>query len=163
MAGGSSNPSFWITFGPQIFSAILAGTLSGYLVTRWKGREDAIEKRLDELIDKIEEVADSASGYWQLHHENASVKLEGVKVLAGIARLDGLRSALRDAMSKSATEEISRASSTFLRACTGGDFGVHNRETDIARASEILLVGASLAVVVRTARMADLRGLRRRK
>jgi hypothetical protein len=30
---------------------ILAALLSGYLVTRWKGREDAIEKRLDEIIE----------------------------------------------------------------------------------------------------------------
>lgn len=45
-------------------SPFLAAFLSGYLVTRWKGREDAIEKRLDEITKKIDEVATTASAYW---------------------------------------------------------------------------------------------------
>jgi hypothetical protein len=151
-----------LVLAPPIIAACLAAILSGYLVSRWKGREDAIEKRLDEIIEKVDEIATCASEYWQLAHTDPKVKIEGVKVRAGIARLDGLRSALRSVMSAAATEEISLASSDFLRSCTGGDFGVHNRSTDLGRASEILLVAASLSVAIRSARMKDLQGWRRR-
>jgi hypothetical protein len=140
----------------------VAALLSGYLVSRWKGREDAIEKRLDEIIDRVDDVALTASAYWQLAHTDPTVKIEGVKVTAGIARLDGLRSALQSVMSDAANNEVSSAASDFLRVCTGGDFGVHNRSTDIGRASEILLVGAALCVAIRRARMRDLEGWRRR-
>jgi hypothetical protein len=142
---------------------ILAALLSGYLVTRWKGREDAIEKRLDEIIEKIDEVATTASAYWQLLHTDPTVKIEGTKVRAGLSRLDGLRSALRSVMSVPSTNEISIAASEFLRSCTGGGFGVHNRETDIGRASEILLVAGSFCVAIRRARMRDLEGWWRRR
>jgi hypothetical protein len=141
----------------------IAALLSGYLVTRWKGREDAIEKRLDEIIAKVDEVAVCASAYWQLPHTDPSVKIEGVKVRAGISRLDGLRSALNNVMSPPANSEISIAASDFLRSCTGGDFGVHNRHTDIGRSSEILLVAGSFCVAIRRARMRDLEGWRRRR
>jgi hypothetical protein len=150
-------------FAPPIVAAVLAAILSGYLVSRWRGREDSIEKRLDEIIEKIDEVAACASDYWQLAHTDPKVKIEGVKVRAGMARLDGLRSALRSVISASATEEIAIASSTFLRSCTGGDFGVHNRAPDILRASEILLVAASFSVAIRSARMKDMEGWRRRR
>ena len=141
----------------------LAALLSGYLVTRWKRREDAIEKRLDEIIEKIDEVATTASAYWQLDYADPIVKIEGTKVRAGLARLDGLRSALQNVMSVPATNEISGAASDFLRACTGGNFGVHNRQTDVIRASEILLVAASFCVAIRRARMQDVEGWRRRR
>lgn len=152
---------------PQIAAVlvppVIAALLSGYLVTRWKGREDAIEKRLDEIIEKVDEVATTAAAYWQLDYTDPTVKIEGTKVRAGLARLDGLRSALRNVMSLSATNEISIAASDFLRSCTGGDFGVHNRQTDVIRASEILLVAASFCVAIRRARMQDVEGWRRRR
>jgi hypothetical protein len=143
--------------------SFIAAFLSGYLVTRWKGREDAIEKRLDEIIEEVDKVAACASAYWQLPHTDPSVKIEGVKVRAGIARLDGFRSALHNVMSQPANREISIAASQFLRSCTGGDFGVHNRPTDVGRASEILLVGAAFCVAIRRARMQDIERWRRRR
>jgi hypothetical protein len=140
----------------------LAAFLSGYLVSRWKTREDAIEKRLDELIVQIDAVANAANAYWLKGPQDSEVKLQATKVMAGIARLDGLRSTIAPFLSSAANTEIVAIAGDFLRTSTGGDFGVHNRDADLSRSLQVLLVAASYSVAVRSARMKDLLGWKRR-
>ncbi|MBN9440349.1 hypothetical protein [Bosea sp. (in: a-proteobacteria)] len=141
---------------------ILAALLSGYLVNRFKSREDAVEKRLDELYAEIKLAADDATIYWQTEPAADDIVLKSARTLAALARLDGLRSAIASHLSVSASKEMAAAGSEFMREATGGDFGVHNRNPDILRAARIQQQASAYAVAVRKARMEDLKGLRRR-
>lgn len=142
---------------------LLAAFLSGYLVSRWKTREDAIEKRLDELIQQIDLVATEAVAYWLRPGIHPDTQLSGAKVAAGIAKLDGLRSTISTFLSATGNDEITTVAGHFFRETTGGDFGVHNRDADIIRALSIPRLAASYCVSVRRARMRDLAGYFRRK
>lgn len=147
------------TLGPPF----LAAFLSGYLVSRWKTREDAVEKRLDELVSQIDAAATAAQAYWQKPPTDSEIRLAAAKVRAAIARIDGLLSALSPFLSSPANKEMVTVASQFLREATGGDFGVHNRPEDLNRSMQVLLMAAEYTVVVRRARMRDLEGWRRRK
>lgn len=141
---------------------ILAAIFGGYLVNRFKSREDAIDKRLDELYSEIRLAATDAENYWKSDPKADDLKILAAKTLAAIVRLDGLRSAIAKHMSQSASDEMAAAASDFMRLATGGEFGVHNRESDIFRAAQVHQQAAAFSVAVRKARLQDLEGWRRR-
>jgi hypothetical protein len=144
-------------------SATVGAIFSGYLVARWKYREDSVEKRFDDLWVEISSTAISATDYWAAKATDPDLKIKAAKVMAGIARINGLTSTLAEFISGPASKEIALESSRFLRTATGGNFGVHNRDDDINRAAEILSAAALFAIECRRARLRDLKGLRRRR
>ena len=142
-----------------LFSAGLAAFLSGYLISRWRSRDETITQQLQDLCDEIAMVASDASSYWQMGPADSETRLLSYKVLAGVGRTNGYQSILTQQMSMSAANEIAAAGAKFLRAATGGEFGVHNRPSDTERAEQILLEGAAFVVAVKQARMRDLEGV----
>lgn len=141
----------------------LAAILSGYFISRWQSRESAIESRLDEVSQELKDAADLAADYWRKQPGDPGIPLLESKVLAAITRIDGLRSAIEEYVSRPARDEITQAASAFLREATGGDFGVHNRAADVERARGVVLFAAIFTVAVRRSRMRDLSGWRRRR
>lgn len=143
-------------------AALLSALLGGYLVTRYKSREDNVEKRLDELCDEIDRVANLASSYWQLPPSHQDVPILAAKVNAGLFKIAGLRAALSDFVSASASKEMAEAESILLRNTTGEGFGVHNRVEDLQTATQVFRTAATYTVAVRKARLKDIKGYRRR-
>lgn len=144
-------------------SATVGAVLSGYLIARWKYREDSVDKRFDDLWAEISITAIAATDYWATKPEDPDLKIKAAKVMAGIARINGLTSTLAEFISGPASKEIALESSRFLRTATGGNFGVHNRDDDISRAADVLPAAALFAIECRRARLRDLKGLRRRR
>lgn len=144
-------------------SAVVGAMLSGYLVARWKYREDSIDKRFDDLWKEIAETAELAADYWKTKPSDPELKMKAARVMAGIARINGLISSLAEFVSKTASKEITLESSRFLRVATGGSFGVHNRDEDASRATDVLPSAALFAVECRRARLRDLKGSLRRR
>jgi hypothetical protein len=157
-------PPDWIWAVATFVSApILAALLSGYAVNRWKGREDHIEKRFDELCTTAQEAADLASSYWAGGAQDDGMPLREAKIFAQLAKMAGLRVLLETYGSESSIREMQVAESLFLRQTTGGDFGVHNRTAQPQRIFACQRAAADFVVAIRRARLADLRGFWRRR
>jgi hypothetical protein len=146
-----------------LVAPLLAAFLGGYLVSRWKTREDTIEKRSDEICQEIRSISENASVYWQKEPTDGALKILAETITAGIVRVDGLRSAIAPHVSSPANDEMAKAASFFLRETTGGQFGVHNRASDLERARSVIQQAALFSVAVRQSRMRDLKGWRRRR
>jgi hypothetical protein len=146
----------WIAVAAILLSPFIAAFLSGYWLHRWKGRVDHLEKRFDEFCECINKTADLAADYWLA---DATTKKQEAEILAGLSRIAGMRVMLGPVISAAATNELSAAESIFLRQTTGGNFGVHNRTSDINRAMACIHQGAHFVTTVRTARLRDLRGM----
>jgi hypothetical protein len=153
---------FW---GPVAFvaSPLLAALLSGYAVNRWKGREDHIEKRFDELCLTAQDAADLASDYWSGTALDEEMNLREAKILAHLAKMAGLRVLLSGYGSQATSREMEVSESIFLRQTTGGAFGVHNRTAEPQRILACQRAAADFVVAVRRARLNDLRGFWRRR
>jgi hypothetical protein len=145
-----------------VTTPILAALLSGYAVNRWKGREDHIEKLFDELCTTAQDAADLASDYWSGTAHDAGMSLREAKILAHLAKMAGLRVLLANYGSQSAIHEMEVAESSFLRQTTGGNFGVHNRQSEPQRVLACQRAASDFVVAVRRTRLADLRGFWRR-
>jgi hypothetical protein len=121
--------SVWLPLAPPLLSAgvaaVLAALLSGYVVARWRAREDHVEKRYDEMCVTAQTIADFGSEYWAGTPTDEGMNLREAKILGGLTKLAGLRVAIGSYISNSSVQEMEAAESTFLRAITGGDFGVH--------------------------------------
>lgn len=150
--------------GAKILGSAVAGAmLSGYWIARWKYREDSIDKRFDDLWKEIGETANVAADYWTTKPSNQELNMKAARVMAGITKINGIISSLAEFISKPAAEEITLESSRFLRVATGGNFGVHNRDEDVTRATDVLPSAALFAVKCRRARLRDLKGFLRRR
>ena len=155
--------SHWITtIVSPLLAAIFGAALSGYAVSRWKGRSDYIEERLDELCTLVADTAEIASLYWSKDETNEA-HLEEAKVMARLIIIAGLRVLLEDFTSSATVTELRLAEAAFLRHATGGDFGVHNRVASLERATGCHHSAAQFIVAIRRARMFDLRGWRQRR
>lgn len=141
---------------------VLAALLGGYLVNRWKGREDHIEKRFDELCSSILETADLAADYWGSNAQDEGMLQRQAAIQGQIAKMAGLRSLLSAYVSRSCARELAQAESIFIRQTTGGEFGVHNRTAEPQRIVECHCGAADFVVAIRRARLSDLKGFRRR-
>jgi len=150
----------WITVVAILLSPFIAAFLSGYWLHRWKGRVDHLEKRFDEMCECIGRTADLAAEYW---FAETVTKQQEAEVLAGLSRIAGMRVMLGPVISASATSELRASESLFLRQTTGGNFGVHNRTSDINRAMACIHQGAHFVNAVRTARLRDLQGMWQRR
>jgi hypothetical protein len=136
--------------------------LSGYAVNRWKGREDHIEKRFDELCAAAQHGADLASEYWTGTVMDDGMALREAKIFASLRKMAGFRVLLQGYGSRSTVQEMQLAESHFLRGTTGGNFGVHNRVAEPQKVLECQAAAADFIVAIRRARLADLRGFWRR-
>jgi hypothetical protein len=157
----------WASIGLEaskiLASATAGAALSGYWMARYKNREDSVEKRFDDLWKEISETANLAADYWVTKSDDPTIKMKAARVMAGMARINGLTSSLAEFTSEAAAKEITAESSRFLRAATGGNFGVHNRADEISRATELLPSAALFAIECRRARLRDLKGFFRRR
>jgi hypothetical protein len=142
---------------------LLAAFLSGYAVNRWKGRQDHIEKRFDELVTTVLDTADLASEYWSKDAQAAGVALCEAKIRAQLIKIAGFRVLLTDHVSASAAREMERAESLFIRQTTGGQFGVHNRVPEMQRIVGCQFSASELTVAIRRARLHDLKGFLTRR
>jgi hypothetical protein len=155
-------PPWWLIVGSPILAAAFGAIFSGYLVTRWKTREDQIEKRFDELCQVVSDTAELASEYWQGTAQDPGMAVREARILASTRRIAGLRVLLIDHVSAAALTEIQAAESAFLREVSGGQFGVHNRVPDFQRIISTRSAGVELILTARRARLRDLRGMWRR-
>jgi hypothetical protein len=137
---------------------LLAAFLSGYLVNRWKGRQDHIEKRFDELCDSVLATADLAADYWAGSAEDEGMALREAKIVAQRTKIAGLRVMLSRSVSASTDHEIQSAEAKFFRETTGGSFGVHNRVAESHRIIACHCAAADMIVAIRRARLHDLQG-----
>lgn len=144
-------------------NALLAALLSGYAVNRWKGREEHIERRFDELCVAIVDTANLAAEYWSEDAQSQGASLCEAKIRSHLIKIAGLRVILADHVSRSTSREMEVAESAFIRQTTGGQFGAHNRTADMQRVIGCHCAAAELIVAIRRARLRDLQGLRRRK
>lgn len=147
--------SFLVT---PLLAALFGALLSGYAVSRWKGRQEHIERQFDELCSIILETADIAAIYWAGTAADEGMRLSEAKVSAYLMRIAGIRVLLTEDISGSAVNEIQIAESNFLREVSGGQFGVHNRESDIERIARCQFAASELILAARRARLRDLRG-----
>lgn len=145
-----------------VLPPIITAFLSGYLVLRWKGRGEYLDKRLDELCAMIDSAAEFGSDYWSIDQSVTGALINEAKLQAQLMKIAGLRASLESEMSQSSIAELRRAESVFLREATGGNFGVHNRVSDLFRAIATRHSAAQFVVAIRAARMRDLRGWQRR-
>lgn len=149
----------WITVASPVLSAIASAFLSGYVVTRWKAREDQVERRVDELCAGIQEIANLAAEYWAGTPQDVGMNIREAQIVASLKRIAGLRVLLSEFVSNAATAELEAAEATFFRAVTGGNFGVHNRTAESIRIPRCYSEAAAMIVTVRRSRLRDLRGL----
>jgi hypothetical protein len=157
-------PESWLWSGLGfVLSPLLAAFVSGYLVSRWKGRQDYIEKRFDEICTAISDTANLASEYWAGDAKDEGMKLREAKIKGQLLRVAGLRVLLSPYGSQSASNEMAEAESRFIRQTTGGDFGVHNRVSEHDRVITCQCAAAELIIAVRRARLQDIRGVRTRR
>jgi hypothetical protein len=150
---------WWLILGGPLLSAVVGAFLSGYVVNRWKSREDQIEKRVDELCEAALNTADLAAEYWQGAAQDAEMSLREAKILASLRRVAGLRVLLSDHMSASAMRDMQITESAFIREVSGGQFGVHNRTADTQRIMRSHFAATELILTARRARLRALRGL----
>jgi hypothetical protein len=149
--------------GTFVLPPILAAILSGYLVLRWKGRGEYLEKRLDELCDMIDAAADFSAEYWNHDQLDSNSLLNEARARAQFMKIAGLRALVEFAISNSSASELRLAEAAFFRETTGGAFGVHNREADPLRIVSIRYTAAEFVVAIRMARMRDIQGVRQRR
>jgi hypothetical protein len=155
-----------ISWVKTIAPALISAFLSGYLLSRYKSKEDNLDKRCDEICKEANEVAILARDYWI---KSAQEVAQGVEALLAtdikvrMLKIAGLRTMIEQMLSQSATKELIRAEQLLLREITGGNFGVHNRNLDIERARSVLYEASNFTVAVRSARMNDIKGWRQRK
>jgi hypothetical protein len=150
---------WWLILGGPLLSAVVGAFLSGYVVNRWKGREDQIEKRFDELCESVLDTAVLAAEYWEGTAQDAGMRLREAKILSSLRRIAGLRVLLSDFVSASAQREMEVSESAFIREVSGGQFGVHNRTADVQRIMGCHFIATELILTARRARLRDLRGL----
>lgn len=151
-------PDWFWTAAAFVVAPILAAFLSGYAVNRWKGRQEHLEKRFDDLCAVVLDTAALASEYWAGSARDEGMRLLEAKIQGHLIKIAGLRVMLSGYISNSASREMERAESLFIRQTTGGDFGVHDRTTDLQRVVGCQCAAAELIVAIRTARLKDWRG-----
>jgi hypothetical protein len=154
---------WWLILGGPLLSAVVGAFLSGYMVNRWKTRDDQIEKRFDELCETALATADLAAEYWQGTAQDDGMALREAKIMGALRRIAGLRVMLSDYTSASSVNELEVAEQNFVREVSGGQFGVHNRTADLQRIISCQHVANELVLRARRARLRDLRGWRRRR
>jgi hypothetical protein len=142
-----------------ITGAVAGAIFSGYVVTRWKAREDQIEKRIDELCTATHEIASLAAAYWAGTPQDPSMNVREAQIIASMRRIAGLRVLLSEFVSRASDAEIVAAEAFFIRSVTGGDFGVHNRTADSERMLACQYAAAEMVLAARRSRLLDLRGL----
>jgi hypothetical protein len=98
----------WTFFAP-LLAALVAAFLSGYAVNRWKGRQEHLEERFDELCSIISDTATLSSEYWQGSQQEDGMSLREAKIMAALRKIAGLRVLLADYGSRSAAAEIELA------------------------------------------------------
>jgi hypothetical protein len=145
----------------KLLLPVLPAFLAGYLVNRWKTREDAIDRRCDEMCRELGEVSKLGQMFWCVDHKDLSDQLATSKIQAAQRKLSEMRTRLDSFLSPEASKTIIGAEQQFQRAITGGNFGVHNRVADIERAREVVYRAAEYDVAIRMSRMNDMKGIRR--
>lgn len=145
--------------------ALISAFLSGYLISRYRSREDNLDKRCDELCSEIDKVASLAEVYWSKSArelQEGSGTLSDATIKVKLQKIAGIRVMIEQFMSRAAANELVVEEQKLLRCITGGDFGVHTRSSDIERARTVQYVATEYLVAVRNSRMNDVRGWKRR-
>jgi hypothetical protein len=145
----------------KVLLPVLPAFLAGYLVNRWKSREDAIDRRCDEMCRELSETSKLGQMYWLENQSDSKDQLAGIKIQAAQKKLSEMRVRLDGFLSQQSSRAIIEAEQKFQRAITGGNFGVHNRVADIERAREIVYRAAEYDVAIRMSRLSDMKGFRR--
>lgn len=153
--------SIWEIF--KLIFPILTAFLAGYLVSRWKTREDMIEKRCDQMCAAIAEISQYGQTYWLNDQAQLSDLLLAAKIQASQQSLSEMRVKLEQFLSGQSIEAIVEAEQNFQRAITGGDFGVHNRKSDVDKARTTIYAAKRYETTIRMSRMQDIKGYWRRK
>jgi hypothetical protein len=156
-------PPSWVwQFLAFLFTPVLAAFCGGYVVNRWKAREDHLEKRFDELCTIILETADLASEYWSGSPNSPRAQLCEAKLHASLTRIAGLRVLLSAHISTAAQRELAQAEQILFREMTGDDFGVHNREARPQKLLACQTAAVECVLSVKRSRIRDLQGFWRR-
>jgi hypothetical protein len=134
-------------------TAVLSAGLSGYWVSRWKANTDHAEKRVDDLCEEVISLADLASEYWTLDQTDPKIPVLEARLQAGLMRAALMRNSLANVVRGLHNEKIVNAEAEFVRATTGGDFGVHNRKASPEAAAASQFAGSALLVEIRRARL----------
>jgi hypothetical protein len=145
----------------KVLLPVLPAFLAGYLVNRWKSREDAIDRRCDEMCRELSEVSKLGQAYWISDQRELQDELTAAKIQAAQKKLSEMRVRLDSFLSPQSSKAIIEAEQQFQRAVTGGNFGVHNRVADIERARTIVYRAAEYDVAIRMSRLNDMKGMRR--
>lgn len=145
-----------------VTGAVAGAIFSGYVVTRWRAREDQIERRIDELCTTTQEIAGLAAEYWADTPQAPGMNVREAQIFAFMRRIAGLRVLLSEFVSRTSHSEIVAAEAFLIRSVTGGDFGVHNRTADNERVLASQYAAAEMILAARRSRLRDLRGLWRR-
>jgi hypothetical protein len=145
----------------KVLLPVLPAFLAGYLVNRWKSREDAIDKRCDEMCRELSDASKLAQSYWTVNQIDLSDQLSATKLLASQRKLSEMRMRLDSFLSAKSTKAIILAEQQFQRAVSGGNFGVHNRLADTECAREIIYRAAEYDVAIRMSRLNDMKGIKR--
>src|SRR4051812_19252897 len=101
-----------------IVPAILSALLSGYWVSRWKARMDYGEKRLDELYDDVQGVADFASEYWECAQSDPKARVLEARVQSGIMRIARTRVLIGSFLKGMDDHRLIEAEAAFIRETT---------------------------------------------
>lgn len=145
----------------KVLLPVLPAFLAGYLVNRWKSREDAIDRRCDEMCRELSEVSKLGQTYWIANQRDLEDQLVASKIQAAQRKLSEMRVRLDSFLSSKSSKAIIEAEQQFQRAVTGGGFGVHNRPSDIERARTIIYRAAEYDVAIRMSRLNDMKGIKR--
>jgi hypothetical protein len=145
----------------KVLLPVLPAFLAGYLVNRWKSREDAIDKRCDEMRRELSEASRLGQSYWIKNQIDLEDELIPAKIQAAQRKLSEMRVRLDVFLSVESSKSIIAAEQQFQRAVTGGNFGVHNRLADTERARNIIYRAAEYDVAIRMSRLNDMKGIRR--
>jgi hypothetical protein len=152
----------WVWEMIKVLLPVLPAFLAGYLVNRWKTREDFIEKRCDEMCRIVNETAKLGQEYWTKNEAELSQQLLATQILSSQSKLSQMRLRLEEFISTKSADEIISAEQAFQRNLTGGGFGVHNRTCDIERARFIIYSAQTYETTIRMSRLNDLKGLWRK-
>jgi hypothetical protein len=159
---GSGQTVIWIWEAIKTLIPVIPAFLAGYLVNRWKTREDFIEKRCDEMCKVVGDTAKLAQEYWLLNQQEITDQLLATKIVSAQSKLSEMRLRLEEFISKRSANEIVAAEQDFQRNLTGGDFGVHNRVRDFERAKITIFSAHKYETAIRMSRLGDIKGLWRK-
>lgn len=137
--------------------AIISALLSGIWVSRWKAGMDHADKRIDDLCTEITKIADLASDYWMLPATDPKNKVLEARITSGLYRIAGLRATLINQVAGLNEKQMVDLESNLVRAATGGDFGVHNRNPSTEQACGSQHAASALVLAIRRARLESFR------